>query len=166
MSKRERSCDARWIIGLALWVPVCASAQEPELLLKLVPPVEIEIRLGRRGTGGVIVDAVGEICRFNFRKGVVGHLEYVSRPACAGSVRAGSARAAMIRILLAWVDERYSAARASLPNRVTRTRVRAGGGVVVRQRPVCELGLADSASPCGPMALGDSTYVWVDWPEA
>ncbi len=172
--KRERSVRrALGIIGLALWVPVCASAQEPELLLKLVPPVEIKKFVwDGGGTGGAIVDAVGEICHFNFRKGQLSHLEYVSAAGVREErVEAGDPRsAAMIKILLAWVDERYSADQQRALSAESRdAHMSAYGGGVVRIATTPGMraaSLADSTSPCGPMALGDSTYVWVDWPEA
>ena len=98
--------------------------------------------------------------------------EYVSAAGVREErVEAGDPRsAAMIKILLAWVDERYSADQQRALSAESRdAHMSAYGGGVVRIATTPGMraaSLADSTSPCGPMALGDSTYVWVDWPEA
>ena len=159
------------IIGLALWAPVCASAQEPELLLNLVPPVEVKRFVwDGGGTDGALVDAVGEVCHFGFRKDQLSRLEYVSAVGVREEhVEEGDPRsAAMIKILLAWVDQRFSAEQQralSAESRDAHMSAYAGGVIKIATTPgMRAASLADSTSPCGPVALGDSTEVWNDWP--
>lgn len=170
--KRERTVlRAIVIIGLALCVPVCVSAQEPKMILNLVPPVEVkEFVWDGGGTGGALVDAVGEVCRFRFRKSELSQLEYVSASGARKErIDEGDPRsAAMIKLLLNWVDERFSAEQQSALSAEPRDAHLSAYESAVRKvatTPGQRAVLADSTSPCGAVAAGDSIEIWVDWPE-